>query len=71
MWAIQDQPLPERIVTSTVFGVKYLLKQWGYEAEAVWADPEGGKVWVGRELAVHVAIDNGSLKVEYGTDWEA
>ena len=36
--------LPKRILTSFAFGVKHLLKQWGFIAESVWADPEEGKV---------------------------
>ncbi|CAK0860472.1 unnamed protein product [Prorocentrum cordatum] len=70
VWAKHDQPLQKRVVTSIVFGVKHLLKKWGYDGKAVWADPEEGKVWVGEDIAVEVSIDNGSLKVVYGSGWE-
>eukprot|EP00959_Pyramimonas_sp_CCMP1952_P186318 3896260-Pyramimonas_sp.AAC.1 len=47
-----------------------MLKDWGYDSTSVCADPEEGKVWVGSEIALHVTIDGGTLKVEHGPGWE-
>ena len=70
VWAKPDKALPQRVLNSCVFGAKYMLKEWGYTNNSVWADPEEGKVWVGDDIAIQVSIDSGTLKVEYGAGWE-
>ena len=70
VWAKPDQPLEQRILNSFAFGLKYLFKNWGYPAKAVWADPEVGKVWLGDDVVAQAFIDGRALKVEYGPGWE-
>ena len=70
VWAKPDKVLSERILSSFVFGVKHMLREWGYESKAVWADPEEGKIWVGDVVAVHGHVDEGKLSVDYGPGWK-
>ncbi|CAK0820226.1 unnamed protein product [Prorocentrum cordatum] len=69
IWAKRDMVLPKRILTSFAFSVKHLLKQWGFTAESVWADPEG-TVWVGADVAVSGRIVGNKFETDFGTGWE-
>ena len=44
IWAKADQPLHNRVIMPFVFGAKYILKNWDFTSNSVWADPEAGKV---------------------------
>ena len=84
VWMKPDLPIEDRARHSFVFGVKYLLAEdWGWERNAIWVEPEGGKdgkvgvVWIktkkdqASEVAVTFRIEGNKCILGYGEGWEA
>ena len=84
VWMKPDLPIEDRVRQSFVFGVKYLLSgDWGWEKNAIWAEPDGGKdgktgfVWIRSKqnedsvLAVAFRVEENKVILKYVDGWEA
>ena len=72
VWAKPDKPLIDRIMTSIIFGTKYQMMDWGYDAMAMWGDvgKQKGKFTSGREGNISTASVGKHLVITYGSGWQ-
>ena len=40
VWSRPDHPLEMRVMRLLVFGMKYVMSQWGYAKQSLWGDVE-------------------------------
>ena len=70
-WANVDRPVAERAVRNVLFGIKWMLVEWGYTKESLWVDEGAQTVVCGPELVATVKVSpEGDLNVTYGTGWD-
>ena len=71
IWAKPDEELKVRVIKNLVFDTKNLLIGWDFDKKGIWADPETGGVWLGDDMVLKGTVEDKTLNVEYGKDWEA
>ena len=59
------------MIKNLVFDTKNLLIGWDFDKKGIWADPETGGVWLGDDMVLKGTVEDKTLNVEYGKDWEA
>ena len=70
VWAKPDLPIELRVVSSALFGVKWLLSQWGkWERQSLWVDVDEGTLKVGDELIMMAWVHSGRLEKKFGDGW--
>ena len=70
MWSKADRPIETRAVQQATFGAKWLLRQWGYLKDAMWADEDAGVLWIGQDQVLRSFVTSNGLDIEYGDGWE-
>ena len=59
-----------RVLQSALFGLKWLLKERGYEKKALWVDSDTNALSIGDDPVATTRIDNKNLIVEPGQGFE-
>ena len=71
IWVKQDLPIGERIETSLLFGMKFLLNSWKYPRNSIWVDTSNKTISCGGELVATVEVKGKELVVDFGLEWGA
>ena len=66
IWVKQDAPLEERVTSTLLFGMKFLLSSWGCPRNSIWVDVVSNQISCGPEVVAKVSIVDGILHLVYG-----
>ena len=71
VWAKPDKPLDLRVCASFLFGLRWLLGEWGYKTNSYYIDTEEWTFKVGKEPVLQVHIADAKLQLAWkDPTWE-
>ena len=71
VWAKLDKPLDLRVCASFLFGLRWLLGEWGYKTNSYYIDTEELTFKVGKEPVLQVHIADAKLQLAWkDPTWE-
>ena len=64
-----DLPIEQRAVQSTLFGMKWLLTEWGFDRKAMWVDTDAGTLKLGEDLIMMAWSHSNGLEKKFEDGW--